>query len=435
MTLKDMIISGQIKVSGGTAPTGTIEISENGTYDVTDYASAEVNVGGPTQNVELKDVNFYDYEGDIVYSYSTNEFLSLTDFPAQPNHEGLVPKGWNWSFNGAKDYVSKFHVLDIGATYSTSDGATRIYLTIKDDINCAQQIRVKASAANDATIDWGDGTVDNIGTSYANMEHTYDAVGDYVISIKSDDATISFGGGTGVNIAGSSNGQTASRIMCIKKIIFGDHVNLETHVFSGLLALSVLNLPWDLTAITAYAYANIPNIKALIFPKGITAINLNNFLQGTPISKALLFGEADLSAEIEISKGWETTNLYRVTPPPRIKFIRGSQSGKINVAIIPDGVTTVSTDAYRESACVERVYIGKDVNYIYGTAFMSCHIMEMHLYPTTPPTLANQNAFYNSRQNGAKWYVPYSADHSILNAYKTADVWSVFADYFVEEPQ
>jgi len=67
-------------------------------------------------------------------------------------------------------------------------------------------------------------------------------------------------------------------------------------------------------------------------------------------------------------------------------------------------------------------------------AFSSCYgISEYHLLATTPPTLANKNAF-NSIADDCKIYVPYSEDHSILNAYKNATNWSTYADYIFEEP-
>ena len=37
--------------------------------------------------------------------------------------------------------------------------------------------------------------------------------------------------------------------------------------------------------------------------------------------------------------------------------------------------------------------------------------------------------------NNIKVYVPYSSDHSILEAYKTATNWSTYASLMVEEPQ
>ena len=36
-------------------------------------------------------------------------------------------------------------------------------------------------------------------------------------------------------------------------------------------------------------------------------------------------------------------------------------------------------------------------------------------------------------QSDCKIYVPYSADHSVLNAYKAANNWSTYADKMVEE--
>ena len=49
----------------------------------------------------------------------------------------------------------------------------------------------------------------------------------------------------------------------------------------------------------------------------------------------------------------------------------------------------------------------------------------------TPPTVSSTNFMQGSTSN-LKFYVPYSADHSILNAWKTADVWSGKASYMYE---
>lgn len=61
-------------------------------------------------------------------------------------------------------------------------------------------------------------------------------------------------------------------------------------------------------------------------------------------------------------------------------------------------------------------------------------IVEYHFRSTTPPTMTNTNAFANMTDaGGKKIYVPYSADHSVLNAYKTATNWSTYASYIYEE--
>ena len=47
----------EVDAEEGITPSGTLEITENGTHDVTDYASVEVNV--PTQSYEI-------YDGTVV---------------------------------------------------------------------------------------------------------------------------------------------------------------------------------------------------------------------------------------------------------------------------------------------------------------------------------------------------------------------------------
>ena len=49
----------------------------------------------------------------------------------------------------------------------------------------------------------------------------------------------------------------------------------------------------------------------------------------------------------------------------------------------------------------------------------------------TPPTVSSTN-FLQSAKSSLKIYVPYSSDHSILNAWKAADVWSTKANQIYE---
>lgn len=134
----------------------------------------------------INDVTYYDYDGTVLYSYSADAFAVLADHPALPEREGLICQEWNWSFDEAHNYVSKYGKCDIGATYITDDGKTRIYIEIDEYNKGSVGIVFLCKAIGDIYIDWGAGgdIVTNTFTSvdsYVQMNHTYNNIGRYCI--------------------------------------------------------------------------------------------------------------------------------------------------------------------------------------------------------------------------------------------------------------
>ena len=87
--------------------------------------------GGGTVNptATAKAVNFRDYDGTILYSYTVDEAAALTELPPLPEHSGLICQGWNWSLD---DIKAMGRAVEVGAMYITDDGKTRIYIHLEE---------------------------------------------------------------------------------------------------------------------------------------------------------------------------------------------------------------------------------------------------------------------------------------------------------------
>ena len=96
---------------------------------------------------------------------------------------------------------------------------------------------------------------------------------------------------------------------------------------------------------------------------------------------------------------------------------------------IPSGVTSIGSSVFQHCRSLTSVSIPSGVTSIGSNAFSNCYGMaEYHFKPTTPPTLANVNAF-TSIQSDCVIYVPAAS----LTAYQEAENWSTYASYMVGE--
>ena len=83
-------------------------------------------------SVEKKDVNFYDWEGTLLFGYSVEEVQAMTSLPApdtSPNyqsvdHDLLVFQEWTRNLTNIKTWVRNHsdQSLGVGAIYTTTDG-------------------------------------------------------------------------------------------------------------------------------------------------------------------------------------------------------------------------------------------------------------------------------------------------------------------------
>lgn len=156
------------------------------------YASKIGEISGVSEEVPENDVNFYDYDGRRIASYTIAEAKALTQAEYNailpPAHSGLTFQEWNWSLADIQSYDRRF--IDIGANYVTTDGKTHIKIKVTE-LDVFVYFRSKGGTL---TIDWGDSTTPSTYT-YGSSEgghqftHTYNQTGTYTLIVSSDTTT------------------------------------------------------------------------------------------------------------------------------------------------------------------------------------------------------------------------------------------------------
>lgn len=445
-------------------------------------------------DIPSKAVNFYDYDGKRVYSFTKAEFLGLDALPGNPAHDGLTAQGWNWQLEEAKAYVQKYGILDIGQNYITDDGKTRLYIEIGYPENLSVTLKFNQSVADGTVIEWGDGTSETVATAGDNeISHTYPAEGNYVATMqavsgcslrlgtntKNGTTLVAVGGLKGFFYQGAS-GRVSGRDALVGLEIGAGVTNIGAGAFAYCTRLALITIPTTCNVIRDIAFFGCAKLQAIVLPRGTESVGQLGFSFDYEMKHAIL---PPTVTTVGTAAFKTCTQLQRMCIPEEVTAITLNAFCGLHTAkeiVVPDTVAgTIGNTAFAHCYCLEEINIPEGVTVIGTGAFAQCHNLRKCDLPeglttisaqafiscfgfkdfvipstvtsigafaflyndgtsifrvkaTTPPAL-EPTAFTAIRAEDLLIYVPYSTDHSVLEAYKTATGWSSKADSIVEE--
>ena len=395
---------------------------------------ASIQSGGGAV-VLANDVTFYDYDGTILHSYTKDEFLALTEFPPLPTRGGLICQEWNWDFAEAVGYVAEYGCLDIGATYITDDGKTRLYITIAAEGRMDVPLYFNQSVANGVTIDWGDGSATETlsGTKNVNTTHHYNAIGDYVISLDvADGCTLRFGHSNASYCVMGSTAYTGRKYCnMLRKAEVGQGVTLiDSYAFGYCYSLSSVVFPKSITTIGPYAFEYCYPLSSVVIPKGVTSFSNEVFYncrsmlsvafpKGITSIKASVFNGCNSLSSVVIPKGVTSVGKY---------MFKNCHS--LSSAVIPEGVTIISGEMFYNCYSLSSVVIPKGVTSVESNAFYYCSGMAFYDFSSldSVPSLGSTGAFY-SIPSDCKIIVP----DALFDEWIAATNWSTYASKIIKK--
>ena len=224
-----------------------------------------------------------------------------------------------------------------------------------------------------------------------------------------------------------------------------------TNAFSGCSSLLTLCFPPGTATLSDNVCANCYSLRSAILPYGITSISaafVNCYalqsitLPGSITSLSGTFNGAPLRTII-LPSSLQTLGAYTfksscaetVVVPEGVTAL-GEECLRYGMFIsisLPSTLQTIGSYSLGDQRRLTHITIPAQVTTLSSNAFYnSPMIREYHFLPVVPPSI--QSNTFSGIGGSAVIYVPYSSDHSILNAYKTATNWATHASKIVEEP-
>ena len=429
-------------------------------YKAHDKSGAVIigTMAGGGEPVRAKDVNFIDYDGTVLHSYTVDEAAALTALPALPTHDGLICQGWNWSLANIK---ALGRAVTVGAMYITDDGKTRIYIHLEEGrtspmLGCCPKGTV--------TVDWGDGTTPDTltGTSVSTVKwtptHVYSAAGDYVIKL-SVVGSVRLAGRNSPNqysylLRYSSGSDARNQVYqsALQKVEIGDGVtSISSNAFAYCYSLSSITIPNSVTSIGGDAFYNCYSLSSITIPNSVTSIGSNAFYycsslssisipnSVTQIGNYAFCGCYSLSSitipnsvtSIGKSAFYYCSLLSSISIPNSVTSIGSNAFAycySISAISIPNSVTSIDSSAFARCSSLSSISIPNSVTSIGNGAFQTCYGVRYYDFTrhTAVPTLSNTNAF-NGIADDCEIRVP----AALVDTWKAATNWSTYANHIV----
>jgi len=232
--------------------------------------------GGCAPMIE-KDVNFYDYDGTLIASYTIEEAHNLTSLPTPPEHDGLTFQGWNYTLDKVRAATRS---INVGATYITTDGKTHLHIRLTPVSGLSVTLYLNKSDNSTLTVDWGDSTTSAFTDSgnFNTEAHQYPSAGDYTIKLWISSGSGTFGFGHGSSSAYLLGNSTVQKTL-ISSFVGNNVTNIGIYAFNTCYSLTSITIPDGVTSIGNYAFNNCYSIKQYIIERSVppTLSNSNAF--------------------------------------------------------------------------------------------------------------------------------------------------------------
>lgn len=430
-------------------------------------AIESIPTGGTGGAPEEKDVNFFNFDGRLLYSYDAADFLSLAALPDLPTTPGLTCQGWNWTLADAQAWVQEYGELDIGAIYITDDGKTRLYIELMDRLDVTMELRVNGSVV----IDWGDGsdTTTLTGTSldtFVSASHDYSESGDYLITLEVTDGSIAIGGDTG---SVPSRLFDTQHLGCLRQVNLGADCAPYHNFLRKCYRVETVTVPMG-NVLQPYSYLYCTAIKFFVFPPAPEGLS---HAGGFDYCKSLTGAIFDAKGPSGVTTFQECSALRKANVTNRAVNLNASAFAGCSALkkVIAPYVTGMGTYTFQNCSSLEEVVLGtltSIANYAFQNctslthldlgsittigmqALRGCSGMTSLTIPatvtslttqaladmtslkllavlrTTPPTMSNSNVLQNIPTD-CVIDVPDEA----LSTYKSATNWSTYADRMV----
>lgn len=334
---------------------------------------------GEKPSVEEKDVNFYDYDGTLLFSYTIPEAQALTELPTPKGHEGLVFDGWNWDY---EDVVALDYPMNIGAMWRTDDGATRLYLEVEEPT----KINFHCKNTGELTVDFGDGRVETTTASTVDIEHTYE-VGSYVMRLSGTERYMLENLG-GTNIFGNCSDKSSRLIHHVR---IGGNCVINGHAFRGCSELETVSVPIKTGVYSlgsSYSFQFCSRLKHLNFTintssLGYFMIDLCTGLKHICCPKNFNFNSNNLN-----HVGIEELFMSDLATKINCSGLRELR----RVRLSPN-ISSTLTSTFSNCHLLRSVHIPDGVNVGYAV-FSHCWLLEDVVLPQTITTIASQLFYY-----------------------------------------
>ena len=383
----DRVVAAKTAIGNAiTAKGGTVAAGDG----LEEFAADIETIPSGGGSVAEKAVNFYDYDGTVVASYTATEFAELTAMPANPTHEGLTAQGWNWSLSDAKSYVGIYGKLDVGQMYITSDGTTRVHINLIDNYT-SPTLELYLKANSEVDVDWGDGSTHSTFTSttanFVNELHSYSTSGDYTIIISVISGSIIPKGNDTPLLKGSDTETNRIYRESLYNIEIGNSItSIDAYAFQSCSSLTSITIPNSITSIGVNTFDSCYSLKSITIPNSITSIGVNTFDSCYSLKSITIPNSVTSIRANAFENCYLLTSITIPNPITNIDINAFYNCFSLTSITIPNSVTNIGGYAFYNCSSLTSITIPNSVTSIGNTTFQNCYsLLNIYIMDSTIP--------------------------------------------------